>query len=276
MNIGSKSILVGFLFAMASVACDVDLNRNSDGSTVNLPRTQVQQQNSVGYGNEMSNPGKPVRSIAVSGKSKILVEPDIAMIRIGIEVFDLSVTQARSQSAELMESVIKGVTSEGVESKDIQTGRYDISPRYEYHEVLKQGRTVGKQVLTGYVVNNVLRVKISDLENIGAVVDRASAIGGDDVRINGIEFNVDDREPFLSDLRKQAVSDAISKANHYAELSGVSLGPIISLGERGVDQERDFQAAGYEMRAMVSSKSTPILSGELEINLLINVVFSIR
>ena len=191
-------------------------------------------------------------------------------------MFDLSVSQARSRSTGLMESVIKGVVSEGVESNDIQTGRYDISPRYEYQEVLKQGRTVGKQVLTGYVINNVLHVKISDLENIGKVVDRASTIGGDDVRINGIEFNIDDREPFLNDLRERAVSDAISKAGHYAELSGVSLGPIISLSERGVDQGRDSQVVGYEMRAMAIPKATPILSGELEISLSINVVFSIR
>ena len=276
MNIGSKSILVGFLFAIASVACDVDLDRNTDSPTDNLPRAQVQEQNSVLKSDEKSNSGKPVRSIAVAGKSKKLVEPDIAIIRIGIEVFDLSVSQARSRSTGLMESVIKGVVSEGVESNDIQTGRYDISPRYEYQEDMKQGRTVGKQVLTGYVINNVLHVKISDLENIGKVVDRASTIGGDDVRINGIEFNIDDREPFLNDLRERAVSDAISKAGHYAELSGVSLGPIISLSERGVDQGRDSQVVGYEMRAMAIPKATPILSGELEISLSINVVFSIR
>ena len=89
----------------------------------------MQEQNSVLKSDEKSNSGKPVRSIAVSGKSKKLVEPDIAIIRIGIEVFDLSVSQARSRSTGLMESVIKGVVSEGVESNDIQTGRYDISPR---------------------------------------------------------------------------------------------------------------------------------------------------
>ena len=56
----------------------------------------------------------------------------------------------------------------------------------------------------------------------------------------------------------------------------MSLGPIISLSERGVDQGRDSQVVGYEMRAMAIPKATPILSGELEISLSINVVFSIR
>ncbi|MQG03021.1 MAG: DUF541 domain-containing protein, partial [SAR202 cluster bacterium] len=201
---------------------------------------------------------------------------NLAIMNIGVEVLAKTVNVARSVAADAMDSVTDTLKKEGVHDTDIQTKRFNISPRYDYEEVIVDGRHTGKQVLTGYVVNNSAIVKIRDLENVGQIVDKAADAGGDLVRIDGISFTVENDDLYLSTLRKQAVEDAFEKATQYASLTGVELGPILSLSEIGNPSVQSFAEMDYGMRAMAAPASSSISGGELEITLSVNAVFSIQ
>ena len=216
------------------------------------------------------------RGITVTGSGSVSVEPNLAIMNIGVEVLAKTVGVARLAAAEAMDSVTDTLKKEGVGDKDVQTRRFNISPRYDYEEIIVDGRHTGKQVLTGYVVNNSAVVKIKDLENVGQIVDKAAEAGGDLVRIEGISFTVDDDDLYLSTLRKQAVEDAFEKATQYASLTGVELGPLLSLSEIGSPSIQSFAEMDYGMRAMAAPAASPISGGELEITLSINAVFSIQ
>ena len=101
-----------------------------------------------------------------------------------------------------MDAIVAALKAQGVEDRDIQTRFFNISPRYEYQEVLEEGFRRGKQVLVGYVVNNSASVKIRDLDSVGRVIDEVADAGGDVTRINGISFTVDDTKPFMVTLRE--------------------------------------------------------------------------
>ena len=96
------------------------------------------------------------------------------------------------------------------------------------------------------------------------------------VRIDGISFTVENDELYLFALRKQAVEDAFEKATQYASLTGVELGPILSLSEIGNPSVQSFAEMDYGMRAMAAPASSSISGGELEITLSVNAVFSIQ
>ena len=216
------------------------------------------------------------RGITVTGSGSVSVEPNLAIMNIGVEVLAKTVNVARSAAADAMDSVTDTLKKESVRDTDIQTRRFNISPRYDYEEVIVDGRHTGKQVLTGYVVNNSAIVKIRDLENVGQIVDKAADAGGDLVRIDGISFTVENDDLYLSTLRKQAVEDAFEKATQYASLTGVELGPILSLSEIGNPSVQSFAEMDYGMRAMAAPASSSISGGELEITLSVNAVFSIQ
>ncbi len=216
------------------------------------------------------------RGITVTGSGSVNVEPNLAILNIGVEVLAKTVNVARLSASDAMDSVTDTLKKEGVRDTDVQTRRFNISPRYDYEEVIVDGRHTGKQVLTGYVVNNSAVVKIRDLENVGQIVDKAADAGGDLVRINGISFTVENDDQYLSALRKQAVEDAFKKANQYASLTGVELGAILSLSETGNPSVQSFAEMDYGMRAMAAPAPSSISGGELEITLSVNVVFSIQ
>ena len=211
--------------------------------------------------------------ITVSGSATISVEPDLAILDMGVEAFGKTVSFARSDAAIAMDAIVSSLKSEGVLEKDIQTQRLNISPKYEWEEISIGSQVTNKQVLTGYSVSNYVRVKIRDLDHVGKIVDSASESGGDFVRVNGISFNLEDTYNLMPQLREQAVQNAFMKADEYASAAGLRLGSITSLSEVG--SSSPSSAIGNQMRAMSALIESPISGGELQVSLTVLAVFGI-
>ena len=175
--------------------------------------------------------GSSQAGIWVSGQGTLTLEPDLAQLNIGVESMKATVGQARDEAATAMDAILSALNARGIEGADVQTRFFNISPRYEWREVVDGGFRTNKQVLVGYQVNNSAAVKIRDLDAVGEIVDEVVTAGGDVVRINGISFTVEDPTPFMTELREAAVRDALTKAQHFADLTSVSLGRLVFIGE---------------------------------------------
>ena len=206
--------------------------------------------------------------IWVTGQGSIALEPDLALVNIGVEAQARTVAEARDQAATAMAAIVAAVKAHGLTDADIQTRSFNIWPRYDYIE-----RT---QVLAGYTVSNTASIKIRDLDDVGPIIDDVANAGGDATRINGISFTVEDPEPFMQDLRAAAVGDALAKAQHFADLTGVSLGSLIFIAEAGGRSPvvQDFGARGIALEA--AAAPTSISGGELELTLSVQAAFGIR
>ena len=238
-------------------------------------RTDTEGSESVVLSSESSNLSTG-GGIHVTGRSSVTMEPNLALLEIEIEAVGLTVSSARRQAAEAMIVTEGALHDFGLKIEDVKTRHFNISPRYEYQEFDMEGARIGKQVLTGYVVNNSITVKIRNMKDIGDIIDGVSDAGGETVRINGVRFTVENTEPYMVGLRKLAVENAVSKAQQLAELAGVRLGQIQSISESsGPDYVRNYPEPSFGARAM-AMPSTPISPGELEISLSIHVSFDIQ
>ena len=214
--------------------------------------------------------------IWVTGEGTIALEPDLALLNLGVEATAGTVAEARGEAASAMDAIVAALKAQGVEDRDIQTRFFNISPRYEYQGVLEEGFRRGKQVLVGYVVNNSASVKIRDLDSVGRVIDEVADAGGDVTRINGISFTVDDTKPFMVTLREQAVDDALARAQQFADLTGVTLGELLFITEAtgGAPVISDFAEEAFAVRAL-AAPTTQISGGELELRVSVRAVFGI-
>ena len=218
-----------------------------------------------------------IGGIRVSGTGTVSVEPDVAILQVGVEVFAGKVSTARSEASKAMDSVVSVLKKEGVEEKDIQTTRFNIYPRYDYEEVTINGKRIGTQVLTGYTVNNTVKAKIYEIDKVGEIIDKGADAGGDYARINGVDFTVDDPTPYQTEIRKMAVEDAVGKAQEYALLTNVELGPVVELNEMTPGSVHSPYEADYGMRMMAAAPpTTSISAGQLEISLTVNTLFAIK
>jgi uncharacterized protein YggE len=235
-------------------------------------------------------PGIPVRSPAygysaqesqnptglwVTGVGEITVKPDLAILSVGVESRAKTVADARDKAASAMQAIVNAVKSSGVATDDISTQYFNIYPEYRYVEVRNPDGSYGKQELVGYIVNNTAQVKIRNLDNAGKVIDAAAAAGGDLVRINNIQFTVDDTSKFAAQMRELAAKDAMAKANVYARALNLKVGGVLYLAELS-SQAPVFQKDLAVARASVAEGApTPISADTMKLSTSIQVAFAI-
>ena len=204
-------------------------------------------------------------TITVAGSGTASGSPDIALLTFGVEAEAESVAAARDRAAEAMSAVLDALRADGVAEEDIQTTRFSIQPRYEFPD--------GRQVLVGFVVSNVVTVKIRDLDNVGRLIDAPVAAGGDLVRIENLRFTIDDPSTLQAQAREEAMREARERAETLARAAGVSLGPPVSITESGGPVPIALEAAAA--RELLEAE-TPIEPGELEVRVDVQVAYAIE
>ena len=220
--------------------------------------------------------GSSQAGIWVSGQGTVSLEPDLALLNIGVESMKRTVVEARDEAARAMDAIVKVLNARGIEGRDVQTRFFNISPRYEFREVIEEGFRTNRQVLVGYQVSNTVAIKIRDLDAVGDIIDEVVAVGGDVLRINGISFTVEDPKPFMAQLREDAVKDALTKAEHFASLTKVSLGRLVFISESGGSIPVARVERVFALGAPTADfQSTSISGGELELRMTVQAVFDI-
>ena len=222
--------------------------------------------------------GASQSGIWVSGTGTVAVAPDLAVLNVGVEARASTVQEALADAAAAMTNIVSILEGEGVETQDIQTRSFSITPEYTWQERIdtEGGGRYSERVLTGYSVSNRAVVRLRDLDRVGEMVDLVARAGGDLTRIEGVSFTVQDPEPHRAEAREAAVEQARAKAEQFARDAGVALGQIVLISEGGgnVPAPRAFaESAAFSLTA---DASTPISEGELEIRATVQMVFAIE
>ena len=220
----------------------------------------------------------PGPGIWVTGQATITVEPDLALLTIGVETRAETVADARAEAADAMEAIVEAVNEHGLEEEDVQTQSFNIWPEYVYPEIGSGEIRSRQPVLVGYTVRNTAAIKIRDIDSVGTIIDDVAGAGGNVTLIEGISFSIEDPEPFMTQLREEAVADATEKAEHLASLSDVSIGDLTFISEAGggAPIARSFSDDAFAFAESAPAAITPISGGELQLGLSVQAVFEIR
>ncbi len=219
--------------------------------------------------------GSQQSGIWVSGLGKVTTKPDLAILTLGVESREKTVSDATSKAASAMNAIVDALKKYNIPDKDVQTKYYNVTPDYQYVQTVEAGVTRGKQILVGYIVNNSVSVKIRNLDNVGRIIDDVTKAGGDLTRINGITFTVENTTALTTQARELAVKDALAKAKQFADLTGVTLGKLQYIAESGGAVPVVRAAAEFAM-APAAAGSTPISAGEMELQVSVQAVFNIQ
>lgn len=206
----------------------------------------------------------PARTITVTGVGKVRVEPDIARINIGVEVARPTVAEASAANNEIVQGVIEAIQGAGVAEKDVQTSGFSV-----YAERFGASGPVPDDQVQYRVSNNVA-VVVRDLKSVSAVLEAAIDAGANN--IYGVEFAVGDPSAYESDAMARAVDNANAKATHLADLTGLTLGEIISVSE-GVNVNPLLLGTNQAM-GLGGGGGPTVQPGVLELGLQLTVVYA--
>jgi len=201
------------------------------------------------------------RQVTVIGSGEVRGVPDTLTADVGIEVVAPDATAAMNQSSDRQEAVINALTAGGIDSKDIATTSVNLQPQYGENSVI-----------TGYRAGNSIQVTIRELDAASGALATIISAGGNATRINSVNFSIEDDSKLVTDARARAFGDAKNRAQQYAELSGLSLGKVISISEvsGGVPPQPVPMLRGDAMAAAV-----PLSPGEQTVGFSVTAVWEL-
>jgi uncharacterized protein YggE len=164
--------------------------------------------------------GAVPRQVTVVGSGKVQGAPDTVTVNAAIESTAPDATAAMNQTNDRMSAVIDAVAEQGIDRKDISTTQVTLSPQYGENSVI-----------TGYQASNSIAVKIRSIDAASPTITAIQTTGGNATRINSVSFSIEDDSQMVKDARARAFNDAKDRAEQYSQLSGLSLGDVISISE---------------------------------------------
>ena len=166
-------------------------------------------------------------TMTTSGTAIVNADPDRVEIQIGIEIQDEHADDAEQEAARIMEAVRNKMKDTGL-SYEIETGSYNIYPRYnyDYYDLLHDDTRI-----IGYTITHIISVKSNDTSNVGKLIDAAASVGSN--KIYGIYFSLsDEKKEEIGNLAlAKAAKNAKSKADTITSALGLSVKRITKITE---------------------------------------------
>jgi uncharacterized protein YggE len=203
--------------------------------------------------------GEP-RQVTVVGAGEVHGVPDTLTADVAMEFVAPDVSAALNQSSQRQQAVIDALVASGIDRTDISTTQVSVQPQF--------GADGAANTITGYRASNAIEVKIRDIGKASQTLTLMASTGGDATRINSVSYSIEDDSDLVRDARAAAFNDAKSRAQQYAELSGLDLGEVISISEEsGSTPPRPMPRAAME--------AVPLEPGQQAVNFSVTVVWEL-
>ena len=211
--------------------------------------------------------GELTPSISVQGKGSIEAVPDEATVSFGVASEARLLTAAYRDNMAKMNAIIATIKGVGIESRDIKTSSYSISPVYPTDD---RGRRIPGQPVS-YQVSQQLSVKVRDLSKAGGLIDQVVAEGTN--MFHGIQFGLSNFQELEKQAKVNAAKDARERANLIAEGLNVKIGTVLGVGESSVHPYPVRKMMAFEAASVGGAPQ--IEAGSMEVSSTCSVSFEI-
>lgn len=171
-----------------------------------------------------TNPEAQKDTIDVTATATVYSNPDKANIYLGVETQKETALASQQENANLISAVKNAIINKGVSSGDIETNSYNVELIRDYSEK-------GDQKIIAYKTIHILKIKLTDMQKAGAVIDAAVGAGAN--RVDSVQFDLTDAK--ADQLREQALSQAMDtakgKATAIASKAGVMIKKLSHVSE---------------------------------------------
>lgn len=207
--------------------------------------------------------------MSVNGQAKVSVQPDIAIINVGISAISKTSQEASRIVATKVNQITQILQSNKIKKEDITTQSISIYPQYEFPD--------GKMEIVGQQAQQTLTVTVKGIDknggNLGSIIDQIVKVDG--IQFNGLSFDKEDKSEATKQARKLAFEDAKKKAQEYAGLAERTLGKALTIVDNAVDSGNRLFASADKF---ISARSVPtqVPVGTLDVSYSVDVRFDLR
>ncbi|MDQ4502650.1 SIMPL domain-containing protein [Sinomonas sp. ASV322] len=209
--------------------------------------------------------GRMHDTVTVTGTGTARATPDVAVLRLSVEVRAAILAEAYEGAAATAKKVVDAALEAGIPRSDLATSGLYVRPEMDWQ--YRSGKIVG------YFAGEGFTVKSRDLGRTPELLDAVVRAAGDALRIHGLALEVDDPAAALAAAQEAAFDDARAAAERLARRAGRSLGPAIRIDVAG-PLAPGMPVPFVRAAAVASSaEQMPIEAGEAELRATVTVAW---
>lgn len=204
--------------------------------------------------------------IAVSAGAVMEVAPDMAYVNFTAKGEGNTAAEAVNAAAKQLEAARRSLLSLNIVGQDVATVNYYTNAVFD-----AKGRR------TGYTAENIVRVTVKDISKVGAVIDKITGAGINDV--SNIAFTLQDKNLYRSQLLAQAVENARQQAAVVANAGGRTLGKLVYASFSSINHMESSMPRAMMMNKMAvgaEDVSTEIEARNISLSVNVQTCFALE
>lgn len=206
------------------------------------------------------------RTIFVTGTGTLYLEPDIALVGLGVQTLGPDVGAAVQENNRRALAVMETLLEQGVAPEDMRTINFYVSSQPQFDPM---GVPTGE---TSYTVDNTIYFTLRAPEKLGAVLQAALKAGSNSVQ--SVTYSVAEPSVPLDEARQLAVADAQRQAEQLATAAGATLGKVLSVSEGSAGAPIYYEAPAYGKGG--GGGGVPVESGTLSYQAQVAITYALK
>jgi hypothetical protein len=208
----------------------------------------------------------PQRTLNVTGTGTVRVEPDIAIVSLGVQTTGPDVGAAVQENNRRARAVADTLIEKGIAAEDMRTANFYVSSQLMYDPT---GMPTGE---TTYTVDNTIVFTLRDPDKLGEILQLALRVGSNSVQ--GVTFSVAEPSLPTDEARQLAIANGKRQAEQLAAAAGASLGDVLSIGEGGYAAPLYYEAPAFGKGG--GGGGVPVESGTLEFQAYVTLTYELK
>ncbi len=197
-------------------------------------------------------------TLTVAGHAELSVDPDRAVVRLGVNAEGPDAAAAQDQVNRAMQAILEAMQGLAIPDRAIRTEQLWLNPVYAGSRPRPDG-TSDEPRIVGYRAGNVVSIQLDELARIGNVIDAGIRAGAN--QLQGVSFHVRDSEAARNLALQQATRNARAQADAIASAMNMRIVGVIDVIVGGADvRPMAVRDARMEMMA-----STPVQPGQVDV-----------
>lgn len=164
--------------------------------------------------------------IRVTGEASVSSTPDEVSIDLGVTTQAATAQAAAAENASKVENVMAMVKKVAGENAAIRTIQYGLNP--DYRQVREDNQP---PMITSYSAYNMIRIRTTDLDRVGRIIDAAIGAGANTVQ--AVSFSIRETNNAHNQALSAATENAMAKAEAIASALTMRIQKIMSVEEGG-------------------------------------------
>lgn len=217
--------------------------------------------------------GQISNAITVSGDGKVFAKPDMVEINVGFQETASTSKEALDKVNNKIDEAMKVLKNNNIPDTDITTNNISVNTEYDY--------STSTRKVIGQRASQTLSLKVKKIDAKAAkavkIIDELSAINN--LQMNGISFDIEDKTEFFSKARELAFNKAQQKASELAKLSKTKLTKPISISDSTFDVtpvSMTSNVAQFKELSSSMARDTQIATGEMGITANLSIVWGME